>query len=40
MLYKADLQVWELNRDGELGAHFLAGKLLLNLLFSVLEFHS
>lgn len=40
MLYKADLQVWELNWDRELGAPFLIGKLLLNLLLSVLEYHS
>lgn len=40
MLYKADLQVWELNRDRELGAPFLIGELLLNLLLSVLEYHS
>ena len=40
MLYKADLQIWELNRDRELGAPFLTGKLLLNLLLSVLEYRS
>ena len=40
MLYKADLQVWELNRDRELGAPFLTGKLLLNLLLSTRDYHS
>ena len=40
MLYKADLPIWDLNRDRELGAPFLTGKLLLNLLLSVLEYWS
>lgn len=40
MLYKADLQVWELNRDRELGAPFLTGKLLLSLSLSAPDYHS